>query len=119
MEDNVPNERHIKIYADEMTLTGKITSIERKGMNAREYDNVLLRAAYCAPSQVFTDASLNNIKGPVYGLAAPRLIGGTPHIGTLYSDVTVDDAFVKSNSANINKVLDDIMDESFDVEEEE
>lgn len=119
MEDNVPNERHIKIYADEMTLTGKITSIERKGMNAREYDNVLLRAAYCAPSQVFTDASLNNIKGPVYGLAAPRLVGGTPHIGTLYSDVSVDDQFVRDNGSNINKVLDDILDESFEIDEEE
>lgn len=115
MEDNVPNERHIKIYADEMTLTGAITSIERKGMTIRDGNNVLLRAAYSAPSQVFSNAALENIKGPVHGLSASRLLGGTPRIGTLYSQVSVDDEFVRENALNLNKVADSLLESSFQI----
>jgi DNA-directed RNA polymerase II subunit RPB1 len=115
MEDNVPNERHIKIYADEMTLTGAITSIERKGMTIRDGNNVLLRAAYSAPSQVFSSAALDNVKGPVHGLSANRLLGGTPRIGTLYSRVSVDEEFVRENALDLNKVADTLLEQDFQI----
>lgn len=106
MQDSAPNERHMKLFADEMTRTGRVTSLERKGLNKREYNNVLLRSAYSAPAQVFTEAALNNIKGPVYGVSAPRLLGATPKIGTLYSDVIIDEEFIANNETSLNNMLD-------------
>jgi DNA-directed RNA polymerase II subunit RPB1 len=108
LQDSAPNSRHIKLFADEMTRTGKVTSIERKGLNKREYNNVLLRSTYSAPAQVFTEAALNNIKTPVYGVSAPRLLGATPKIGTLYSDILIDEDFVNKNDISLNNMLDDL-----------
>ncbi len=111
MQDSSPNERHMKLFADEMTRTGRVTSLERKGLNRREYNNVLLRSAYSAPAQVFTEAALNNVKGPVYGISAPRLLGGTPKIGTLYSDVIIDEEFIQNNDVSLNNMLEDLEEE--------
>jgi hypothetical protein len=84
-------------------------------MTIRDGNNVLLRAAYSAPSQVFSNAALENIKGPVHGLSASRLLGGTPRIGTLYSQVSVDDEFVRENALNLNKVADSLLESSFQI----
>ena len=108
LQDSSPNSRHMKLFADEMTRTGRFTSLERKGLNKREYNNVLLRSAYSAPAQVFTEASLNNIKGPIYGISAPRLLGGTPKIGTLYSDVIIDEDFINNNEVSLDNVLEEV-----------
>lgn len=114
LQDSSPNSRHIKLYADEMTRTGRVTSIERKGLNKREFQNVLLRSSYSAPAQVFTEAALNNIKGPVYGISAPRLLGATPKVGTLYSDIIIDEEFINQNDLSLNNMLDDINFEEFE-----
>jgi DNA-directed RNA polymerase II subunit RPB1 len=105
MQDSAPSDRHMKLFADEMTRTGRVTSLERKGLNKREFNNVLLRSAYSAPAQVFTEAALNNTKGPIYGISAPRLLGGTPKIGTLYSDVIIDEEFITGNDTSLNNML--------------
>ena len=106
MADNTPNLRHLFLYADEMTRTGRVTSIERGGLGAREYSNVLLRMAYGAPIQVITDATLAGAKSRVYGIAAPQLLGAVPQVGTLYNSLVVDEEFVKSNVKSVDNVLD-------------
>lgn len=106
MEGNTPNLRHLFIYADEMTRTGNVTSIERGGLSVREPNNVLLRMAYGAPIQVVTDATFNNTRSKVYGIAAPQMLGSTPQIGTLYNKCVVNASFVKSNTQSVDSVLD-------------
>lgn len=108
LEDNTPNLRHIFIYADEMTRTGKVTSIERAGLNAREHNNVLLRMSNAAPIEVVRDATLNNTKSRIYGIGAPLVLGAMPQIGTLYNEVVIDEKFVKSNTKSIDSFLDDL-----------
>ena len=108
MEDNTPNLRHLQLYADEMTRTGKVTSVERGGLSARERNNVLLCMSYGAPIQVVINATLANAKSRVYGIAAPQLLGGIPKIGTLYNGVVVDEKFVSENIQSVDKVLDDL-----------
>lgn len=108
MADNTPNLRHLFLYADEMTRTGRVTSVERGGLGAREHNNVLLRMAYGAPIQVVTDATLANARSRVYGIAAPQMLGSIPLIGTLYNNVYVDSDFVQSNTKSVNSVLDDL-----------
>ncbi len=108
MEDGTPNLRHLFLYADEMTRTGRVTNIERGGLNVREPGNVLLRAAYGAPISVITDAALSGARSQVYGIATPQLLGAVPQIGTLYNSFVVDEAFVKANTRSVNSVLDEL-----------
>jgi DNA-directed RNA polymerase II subunit RPB1 len=108
MEDAVPNLRHLYIYADEMTRTGRVTSIERGGLSSREHDNVLLRMSYGAPIQVVTDAALAGSRARVSGIAAPALLGAIPRIGTLYNSLVVNEKFVGENTRSVASVLDEI-----------
>jgi hypothetical protein len=108
MEDNTPNLRHLYIYADEMTSTGRVTSVERAGLSAREKNNVLLRMSYGAPIQVVTDATFANARAPVYGIAAPLLLGALPQIGTTYNSFVVDEEFVRANTKSVDRALDEL-----------
>ena len=108
MSDSVPNLRHLYLYADEMTRMGRVTSIERGGLSAREHDNVLLRMSYGAPIQVVTDAALAGARSRVYGIAAPALLGGVPRIGTIYNSLVVDENFVRSNMKSVDSILDSL-----------
>ena len=108
MEKNTPNLRHLFLYADEMTRTGKPTSIERGGLGSREPNNVLLRMAYGAPIQVVTDAALANARSRVYGIAAPLMLGSSPQIGTMYNDFVVNESFVVANTKSVDSILDDL-----------
>ena len=108
MEDSTPNLRHLFIYADEMTRTGKLTSVERGGLSAREHGNVLLRMGYGAPIQVVTDATLANARSRIYGIAAPLILGGMPQLGSIYNNIIVDEDFVKENFKSVDSVLDDL-----------
>ena len=108
MEDNTPNMRHLYLYADEMTRTGRVTSVERGGLGAREHGNVLLRMAAGAPVQVVTEAALTNSRGRVYGIAGPKLLGAIPQLGTLYNGLVIDEDFVQKNTKSVDSFLDSI-----------
>lgn len=108
IEDSKVNIRHLYIYADERTRTGRVTSIERNGLSAREYNNVLLRASYQDPIKYLIDASLSNTKSTIYGIAAPQLLGGVPKIGTLYNSLIIDEDFVKDNIESIDDIIDNL-----------
>lgn len=105
---DIVNIRHLYIYADERTRTGKITSIERSGLSAREHNNILLRASYQDPIKCLTEAALNNTKSNIYGIAAYQLLGSVPRIGTLYNSVVIDEEFIEKNMETIDMVLDKI-----------
>jgi DNA-directed RNA polymerase beta' subunit len=108
MEDNTPNLRHIYLYSDEMTRTGRVTSVERGGLGAREHNNVLLRMAYGDPIRVVTDATLAGARSRVYGIAAPQILGSIPQIGTLYNSVLMDEEFIRENVKSVDSVLDEL-----------
>ena len=71
---DICNYRHYAIIADEMTFNGKVTSIEKAGLDARERHNVLLRAGRSSPTPVFEDAGINTIKNKVYGISKIMLV---------------------------------------------
>jgi DNA-directed RNA polymerase II subunit RPB1 len=108
MEDNTPNLRHLFLYADEMCRTGRVTSVERGGLSAREHNNVFLRMAYGSPIQVVTDAALTSAQCRVYGIVAPQMLGGIPQIGTLYNGLILDEEFIRGNTKSVDRVLDDL-----------
>lgn len=107
MDDKTPNFRHLQIYADVFSQTGKMTTIERGGQNVRE-NNVFLSMTYGAPQQAITDASLENVQNNVYGVASHQLLGSTPQLGTLFNGVSIDEEFVKENIQSVDSFLDSL-----------
>jgi DNA-directed RNA polymerase II subunit RPB1 len=100
------NHRHYLIYADEMTRTGHVTSIERSGLSVREASNYLLRIGFSSPIQTLEEAGLNAVTDEVTGVTAPLLVGSVPKIGTLYNQMHIDPNMV----AKYMKKPDDILD---------
>ncbi len=77
--------RHYASYADEMTYTGKVTSIEATGLRNREYKNVLLRCGTGSTRSVLEDAALNNISTELTGVSSHLMVGQIPKFGTSYN----------------------------------
>jgi DNA-directed RNA polymerase beta' subunit len=102
------NVRHYMIYADEMTRTGRVTSIERGGLSVREVNNVALRAGQAAPVQVFTEAALNTRRDVLFGVSGPLTFGAVPRIGTLYNAFIIDPEVIKKYKKTAKQTLEDI-----------
>jgi DNA-directed RNA polymerase beta' subunit len=102
------NYRHFAIYADEMTYTGKVTSIERAGLNKREINNVLLRLGFVSPVPTLEEAAVNTMEDTVTGVTAKLLIGTTPDIGTAYNQFYINEDFIKKNVVKADKWLDSL-----------
>jgi DNA-directed RNA polymerase II subunit RPB1 len=99
---------HCSIYADEMTWTGHITNIERKGLGIREKTNVLLRMSFQNPTKVLCEAALEAYTNPITGITAPLTLGRAPSIGTTYSKVIINRDFVKKNKKSLDTELDEL-----------
>jgi DNA-directed RNA polymerase beta' subunit len=109
MTSSAPNLRHLLLYACEMTRTGRVTSLERGGLKAREGANVLLGMAFQNPVGEVVGAAVAGALAPVYGIAAPQLLGGTPLIGSLFNRSVVNEAFVRANTASVDRALGDLV----------
>lgn len=108
MGSKAPNSRHLLLYADEMTRTGRVTSLEKGGVNVRERDNVLLRMAMSAPTQVLQDAAINGMSGRVHGIAPYLMLGRSPPLGTTWNSFVMDDEFVRAHTKTVDDVLTEI-----------
>lgn len=108
MGNSAPNIHHLLLYADEMTRTGRVTSLEKGGISVRERNNVFLRMATSAPTQVLQDAAASNTSGRVYGVSPYLMLGRAPHLGTLWNDFSMDEDYVRANRKNVDSVLDDL-----------
>ncbi len=88
---------HYLVYADEMTYTGTVTSIERTGLSTRESNNIMLRVGFSSPILTLEEAALNAAEDTISGVTAPLLLGSIPKVGTLYNNVVVNGDFIKQN----------------------
>jgi hypothetical protein len=89
-----------------MTYTGAFTSIERHGIAKREESNVLLRAAGWSPVQILGEGAVRNMTCPVTGLSGNLMLGQTPAMGTNYTDVIVNRAFIAEQTKSVERVID-------------
>ncbi len=99
---------HFTVYADEMTRTGRVTSIKRTGLTKREQNNTLLLMSTSHVVQVAENAAFNSSVDHLEGVSSKIMIGSVPEAGTSYNSVVVNTAFVKSHTANVNTILDDL-----------
>jgi hypothetical protein len=103
-----PNIRHLLLFADEMTRTGRVTSLEKAGIAIRERDNTLLRMAMSFPTQVLAEAAIQNTSGRVYGAPSYMMLGRPPKLGTIYNNFAMDSEFVKANTRTVDDILDSL-----------
>lgn len=102
---DICNYRHYMAYADEMTFTGKVTSIESGGLKTREASNVLLRVGFVAPMSTLEEAAIHNLEDNITGITAPLLVGSIPRYGTKMNSYHVNTEFVKQNVQNPEDVI--------------
>jgi DNA-directed RNA polymerase beta' subunit len=102
------NVRHYMIYADEMTRTGRVISIEHGGLAQRETSNIALRAGYASPVQAFTEAAVSAKRNMLYGVSAPLTFGAIPRLGTLYNAFMVDPEVIHKYKKTAMQALEDI-----------
>jgi DNA-directed RNA polymerase II subunit RPB1 len=103
---DICNHRHYTIYADEMTYTGAVTSIESSGLKSREKENRLLGIGFTAPIKQIADAGIDAAVNSVTGITAPLLVGSIPRIGTMYSTFHVNAEFVAKNVKKPDDMID-------------
>jgi hypothetical protein len=108
MGSSAPNVRHLLLYADEMTRTGRVTSLEKGGVNLRERGNVFLRMAMSAPTQVLQDAATGGASGRLYGVSSYLMLGRPPPLGTTWNEFSMDEEFIRSNKKSVDSVLNDL-----------
>jgi len=100
--------RHFTIYADEMTQTGVVTSIERAGLKKRDASGILLRMSTGSPMEVLQEGAINNITDIVDGMSAPLMVGKSPNVGSTYNKFHINEEFVKRNRINAQSILQSI-----------
>jgi DNA-directed RNA polymerase beta' subunit len=112
IRSNMPSDdiirTHTSIFADEMVYSGRVTSIQKTGLQARDINNVALRLSFQSPVQVIENAALNNLVNPIEGVSAPLICGQTPRIGTVFNNVSINEEFVQQQYRSLNKAIDDL-----------
>lgn len=98
---------HTTIYADEMSFSGQITSIQRTGLQQREMSNVTLRLSFQSPIQVIENAATDGLVDKISGVSGPMIMGTVPRVGTLYNKVLVSEKFLQENANHIEENIDD------------
>ena len=99
--------RHYTIYADEMTYTGVITSIDRYGSSKRE-SSMLVRISDASPVAVIEESAINGFVDELSGISPPIMIGKNPNVGDLYNSFELDEDFVSANIKDLNVLLDEL-----------
>ncbi len=97
---------HYSLLADEMTSTGKVTPLERTGLDQREPNKVLLATAFHGPIQVQTKAAIRNLKEVLSDPSAWLLMGQIPKFGTNYSSILLHEGYVQTNKVTAKTILD-------------
>ena len=102
------NYHHLSIYADEMTFTGRVTSIDRPGLSTREANNILLRLGFSSPIQTIEEAGINAMTDEIDGFTAKLLVGATPKVGTTYNSFHINSDIIRENIKTGDDYLDNL-----------
>lgn len=102
------NPMHCSVFADEMTYSGSVTSIQKTGLQKREMANITLRLSFQTPVQVIQDAAINGMTDRIGGISGPLIMGSVPRVGTTYNLICVDEKFIKENTTSMESVLEDL-----------
>jgi DNA-directed RNA polymerase beta' subunit len=99
---------HFVLYADEMTRSGIVTTIQRNGVGKRESDNIMLMLCTAMPLQVLEEAASRNAKDIISGVSGPLVLGQIPNYGTRFNGVSLNEEFIKEHATNVSQMLEDL-----------
>jgi DNA-directed RNA polymerase beta' subunit len=102
------NRMHCSIFADEMTFSGAVTSIQKTGLQKRENANITLRLSFQSPVQVIQDAATNGLIDRIGGISGPLVMGTNPRVGTTYNTMSVNSKFIEENVKTLDTILEDL-----------
>lgn len=109
LAEKTPNLRHIALFADILTRTGKLGSIERNGLKKSESENVLLNVANADPIGVLSASANNNIISPMYSYSDNLLLGSIAKYGPSYNSIVTDVELINSlYKKDVNEDLDQL-----------
>lgn len=99
--------QYYRVYADVMTSTGEVSSIDRQGIQNRERDNPLLVMANSHPLQTIEDVAINSMSCRCDETFSPALmVGATPKHATKFNQIILNEDFIRSHVVDMNEQLD-------------
>lgn len=102
------NKFHCTIFADEMTYSGNVTSIQKTGLQKREMANITLRLSFQTPVQVIQEAAVNGLVDRIGGISGPLIMGTNPLCGTTYNHFILNEDFIARNKKSLSEAIDDL-----------
>jgi len=93
--------RHYTVYADEMTFSGLVTSIDRYGSAKRDAP-IMLRISDSSPLAVIEESALLNAKDRLSGVSPPIMLGKNPRVGDLYNSFLLNESFIRKRMGSTN-----------------
>lgn len=104
-----PDYRHYMLIADELTFTGRVTSIEKVGLDERNMNNALLSISYSHPIQKAVDAALHNRVSTVHSnISSSLMMGTTPNICANYNTIVMNEAFIQDHVKDTFELIDEL-----------
>ncbi len=101
--------KHYMMYADSMCYTGRISAIDKSGIEERESNNILLNLAFSHPIQGLENAAINSLESTCSaGLSAPLMVGQIPKYGSNYNSICINEEFINNNLSDITSQLDNL-----------
>ena len=106
MEGKEPNIHHLSLYADIITWTGEVKSID-KSIRLEKNNTLSTASGYSAGKSLINTALIGTTETVTESIAAPIMLGTSPLSGTNYSTLLVDEEFVKENTKSlVDTILD-------------
>jgi len=100
--------KHLTIYADEMTFTGTVTSIERNGLKKRGTSNVFTQVGFDSPIQTITTAMINKSENVIDGITSKLFMGATPNCGTYYNTYAFNEDVIQKNYKSVDEYIEEL-----------
>lgn len=106
MEGKNPNYHHLSVYADILTWTGDVRSID-KAVKIEKDNTMSMTSGYSAGKTLINSALMGTVESTTTSTASPIMLGTIPRVGTNYSNLLIDTEFVKENTKSlVDTILD-------------
>jgi DNA-directed RNA polymerase beta' subunit len=99
LEGKHPEYHHLSVYADIITWSGAVKSIER-GIYQEKNKTLPAMSGYGAGKTIIS-AALQGVDESTDNVSAPILLGTIPKIGTNYNNYLMDEAVIMEQSQNV------------------
>ena len=96
----------MSIYADILTWSGKVKAIERA--IRQEKNKTLPMASGYSAGKVIMNAAGQGIHENTTGITTPVMLGSIPKVGTNFSNIIINEEFVKENIETTKSIIDSL-----------